>query len=387
MQSKVFTLIFSISILILSSATLQAQKYNSIPTAVPSLQIAPDARGGGMGDIGVASMPDVYSQYWNAAKFPFIASAAGFAVSYTPWLRKLVNDVDLVYVSGYWKFGQEGVNAVSTSLRYFSLGEVNLFGSHSDYMMTVAPNEFAFDVAYSRKLSETFSGAVTLRYIHADYSVGNDDTTPGNAFSSDIAGYNESYFNIGHSEALLGVGFNISNIGTKISYDGKNSSMFLPTNFRLGTSLGIPLDNKNTFSFSLDLNKLLVPTPPLLNDDDMEEEKREKIKKYSDISPIAGIFKSFGDAPGGLREEMQEVMWSLGMEYSYDNRFSLRTGYHHENRYKGNRRYIAFGAGFRTNAFQIDAAYLISTAQSNPLDQTLRLSLGFDIDGIRQLMR
>lgn len=163
--------------------------------------------------------------------------------------------------------------------------------------------------------------------------------------------------------------------------------MFLPTNFRLGTSLGIPLDNKNTFSFSLDLNKLLVPTPPLLNDDDTEEEKREKIKKYSDISPIAGIFKSFGDAPGGLREEMQEVMWSLGMEYSYDNRFSLRTGYHHENRYKGNRRYIAFGAGFRTNAFQIDAAYLISTAQSNPLDQTLRLSLGFDIDGIRQLMR
>jgi len=254
-------------------------------------------------------------------------------------------------------------------------------------VMAVSPHEFAFDMAYSRKLSETFSGAVTLRYIRADYSTGSDDATPGNAFSADISGYNEAYLNLGRSEALLGFGFNVSNIGTKISYDGGNTSMFLPANLRLGTSLGVPVDNKNSFSISLDINKLLVPTPQLSVDGETEEERAERVQNYSAISPVAGIFSSFGDAPGGFREEMQEVMWSLGVEYFYDNRFSLRTGYYHESEYKGNRRYVAFGAGLKITAFQIDAAYLVSTAQSNPLDQTLRLSLGFDIDGVRQLLR
>ncbi|OJV33040.1 MAG: hypothetical protein BGO33_00745 [Bacteroidia bacterium 43-41] len=364
-----------------------AQQYNPIPVAVPSLQIAPDARGGGMGDIGVASMPDLYSQYWNAAKYPFVTSNGGFSISYTPWLSKLVSDIDLVYVSGFWKFGNENLNALSASLRYFSLGNVDIFDQNTDYMMAVSPHEFAFDVAYSRKLSETFSGAVTLRYIRADYSTGSDEITPGNAFSADVSGYNESYLNLGRSEALLGLGFNISNIGTKISYDGGNTSMFLPTNLRMGASLGLPVDDKNTFSFSFDVNKLLVPTPQLPVEGETEEERAKRIKKYSDISPIGGIFSSFGDAPGGFKEEMQEVTWSLGVEYFYNNRFSLRTGYYHENEYKGNRRYIAFGAGFKMSAFQIDAAYLVSMAQSNPLDQTLRLSLGFDIDGIRQLLR
>ena len=386
MQSKSssFTTVCLLSIFILFAGKSFAQQYNPIPVAVPSLQIAPDARGGGMGDIGVASMPDVYSQYWNAAKYPFVTSNGGFSISYTPWLSKLVNDIDLVYVSGFWKFGNENLNALSASLRYFSLGNVDIFDQNTDYVMAVSPNELAFDVAYSRKLSETFSGAVTLRYIRADYSTGSDEITPGNAFSADISGYNESYLNLGRSEALLGLGFNISNIGTKISYDGGNTSMFLPTNLRLGASLGLPVDDKNTFSFSFDVNKLLVPTPQLPVEGETEE---ERIKKYSDISPIGGIFSSFGDAPGGFKEEMQEVTWSLGVEYFYNNQFSLRTGYYHENEYKGNRRYIAFGAGFKMSAFQIDAAYLVSTAQSNPLDQTLRLSLGFNIDGIRQLLR
>ncbi|HBC37464.1 MAG TPA: hypothetical protein DC016_01120, partial [Porphyromonadaceae bacterium] len=353
----------------------------------PSLQIAPDARGGGMGDIGAASMPDVYSQYWNAAKYPFISGSTGFSISYTPWLSKLVNDIDLVYLTGFWKFGNENLNAISTSLRYFSLGDVDVFDQNTDYVMAVSPHEFAFDVAYSRKLSETFSGAVTLRYIRADYSTGSDDVTPGNAFSADISGYNETYLNLGQSEALLGFGFNISNIGTKISYDGGNTSMFLPANLRVGTSLGLPVDDKNSFSFSVDVNKLLVPTPQLPAEGESEEERTKRVQKYADTSPVAGIFNSFGDAPGGFKEEMQEVIWSLGVEYSYDNRFSLRTGYYHESEYKGNRRYMAFGAGFKMNAFQIDAAYLVSTAQSNPLDQTLRLSLGFDIDGIKQLLR
>lgn len=363
------------------------QEYNPIPVALPSLQIAPDARSGGMGDIGAASMPDLYSQHWNAAKYPFLSSEAGVAFSYTPWLSKLVGGIHLLYSSGYWKFGNDNLNAISASVRYFSLGDVE-FGTPSDeFWQTISPHEFAFDMGYSRKLTETFSGAVTLRYIHADYSLGDDETTPGNAFAADISGYNESYFYMGSSEALLGLGFNISNIGTKISYDGGNSSMFLPANLRLGASLAYPLDPKNRLSLSFDLNKLLVPTPQLPAENESDEEAQRRIDKYQSISSIGGLFKSFGDAPGGFKEEMQEVIWSLGAEYRYDNRFSLRSGYYHENEYKGNRRYFTFGVNFRSDIFQIDAAYLLSTAQSNPLDQTLRISLGFDVEGIRNLIR
>lgn len=375
------------SLLVLTAGFVSAQEYNPVPFAVPSLQIAPDARGGGMGDIGASTMPDVYSQHWNAAKYPFISSEAGFSLSYTPWLSKLVNDINLLYASGYWKFGNDNLNAISASLRYFSLGEIQVSDLNGDFWQSVAPHEMALDAAYSRKLTETFSGAVTLRYIRADYSTGDDETTPGNAFAADIAGYNESYLRLGRSEALLGLGFNISNIGTKISYDGGATSMFLPTNMRLGASLGYPIDRKNTLSFSVDVNKLLVPTPKLPKEGETPEEAQERVDDYFNTSSIAGIFKSFGDAPGGFKEEMQEVMWSLGAEYTYDNRFSVRAGYYHESEYKGNRRYVAFGAGFRATSFQIDAAYLVSTAQSNPLDQTLRLSLGFDIEGIRNLMR
>jgi hypothetical protein len=366
---------------------LLAQDYNPIPVAMPSLQFTPDARGGGMGDIGAATMPDVYSQHWNAAKYPFISSEAGFAFSYTPWLSKLVNDIHLLYASGYWKFGNENLNAISASLRYFSLGSIDIADMNGEFWQSVAPHELALDVAYSRKLTETFSGAVTLRYLRADYSTGSDETTPGNAFAADIAGYNESYIYIGRSEALLGLGVNLSNIGTKISYDGGTTSMFLPANLRLGASLGYPIDKKNTVSISFDINKLLVPSPQRPVEGETADEAQERTDEYNNISSIGGIFKSLGDAPGGFREEMQEIMWSLGAEYTYNNQFSLRTGYYNENEYKGNRRYVAFGAGFKVKAFQIDAAYLVSTAQSNPLDQTLRLSLGFDIEGIRNLMR
>lgn len=369
--------------------TAFSQTYNPIPVAVPSLQIAPDARGGGMGDIGAATMPDVYSQYWNAAKYPFVKSQAGISFSYTPWLSKLVNDIDLVYLAGYWKFGNENLNAISTSLRYFSLGNIAITDLNGDFWQNVAPYELSFDVAYSRKLTETFSGAVTLRYIHSDYSYGPDDeVTPGNAFAADIAGYNETYLALGRSEALLGLGFNISNIGTKISMDGVNTSEFIPTNLRLGTSLAYPIDEVNTIALSFDINKLLVPTPPVKKEGESDADWQARVEKYRDISPIAGIFKSFGDAPGGFNEEMKEIMWSLGTEYTYDQKFSVRMGYFNESAYKGNRKYFAFGAGFNIkSAFRLDAAYLVSTVQSNPLDQTLRLSLGFDIDGIRNLMR
>lgn len=380
---------FLLCILLLLPDKLKAQEpdFNPILTALPSLQIAPDARGGGMGDVGSATMPDVYSQHWNAAKYPFISTDAGLAFSYTPWLSNLINDINMLYASGYWKFGNDKLNAISTSLRYFSLGDIEIAHPSGEFWESVSPHEFAFDVAYSRRLTQTFSGAVTLRYIRADYSVGSDESTAGNAFSADIAGYNESYFYMGRSEALLGLGFNISNIGTKISYDGGETSMFLPANLRVGASLGYPIDIKNTITVSLDMNKLLVPTPQLVAIDETDEEMYKRIDEYNNISSIGGIFKSFGDAPGGFKEEMQEVVWSLGLEYVYNNQFSLRTGYSNENEYKGNRRYITFGAGFRTKAFQIDAAYLVSTAQSNPLDQTLRLSLGFDLEGLRNLMK
>lgn len=386
-MNKVFSIILGCILWTTIQLSVIAQEYNPIPVALPSLQIAPDARGGGMGDIGAATMPDVYSQHWNPAKYPFINGSAGIAFSYTPWLSKLVSDVHLLYTSGYWKIGNDNLSAISASLRYFSLGEMQVGNIGDEFWHYVSPHEFAVDVAYSRKLTETFSGAVSLRYIHADYSTGDDESTPGNAFSADISGYNESYFFIGRSEVLLGLGFNISNIGTKISYDGGNNSMFLPANLRLGASLGYPLDPKNTLSVSFDINKLLVPTPQLASENESDDEAQRRIDDYQDISSIGGIFKSFGDAPGGFKEEMKEIMWSFGVEYLYDNRFSIRSGYYHENEYKGNRRFISFGAGFRNDFFQVDAAYLVSTAQSNPLDQTLRISLGFDVEGIRNLIQ
>lgn len=386
MYKNVLILLGCLFLFMPSRLKSQELVYNPIFTAMPSLQIAPDARGGGMGDAGVATMPDVYSQHWNAAKYPFITTDAGLAFSYTPWLSNLISDINLMYVSGYWKFGNYKQHAISTSLRYFSLGDIDMADPTGEFWYSVSPHEFAFDVAYSRKLTETFSGAVTLRYIRADYSTGADESTPGNAFSADIAGYNESYFYLGRSEALLGIGFNISNIGSKISYDGGESSMFLPANLRVGGSLGFPIDPKNTITMSIDMNKLLVPTPKLPGEDETDEELYQRLDEYNDISSIAGIFKSFGDAPGGVKEELQEIIWSFGLEYVYNNQFSVRTGYSNENEYKGNRSYVTFGAGFRAKAFQIDAAYLVSTTQSNPLDQTLRLSIGFDLAGLRYLM-
>lgn len=371
----------------LATQKSKAQQYNPIPIAVPSLQIAPDARGGGMGDIGAATMPDVYSQYWNAAKYPFVNSPAGFAVSYTPWLSKLVNDINLMYLAGYWQFGQDKLNVISASFRYFSLGNVDVTHLDGTFLEKVAPYELSFDMAYSRKLTETFSGAVTLRYIYADYSYGNkEEITPGNAFAADVSGYNEAYVRVGRSEALWGLGFNISNIGTKISYG--NGNEFIPTNLRLGTSFAYPIDDLNTLSLSADVNKLLVPTPPLKKEEETDAEWQKRIENYRSISPIGGIFKSFNDAPGGFNEEMKEIAYSIGAEYMYDQKFALRVGFFNENAYKGNRKYMSFGAGFNVrNSFRIDAAYLVSTVQSNPLDQTLRLSLGFDLDGLRNLMR
>ena len=356
--------------------------FNPVHTAVTSLSIAPDARAGAMGDIGVATEADVNSQYWNPAKYPFNVARAGVGVSYTPWLRKLVNDINLANVTGFYRIGD--YSAVHASLRYFSLGEVYLSDMED---MTIKPYEMAIDAGYSRMLSETFSMAVNLRFILSDIKYDyTAESSAGKAFAADIALYRLGYFMAGNRECSFGWGLNISNIGSKISYGGSDYSEFIPTNLRLGFNLTVPFNEYNQFSFGVDLNKLLVPTHPMQTGEESSEDYQERERReYYDVSSIAGIFKSFGDAPGGFKEELQEIQWSLGAEYTYNDRFMLRAGYHHEAENKGNRKYFTVGAGFHMSVFTIDAAYVFSTAQSNPLDQTMRFSLSFDLDGMRDL--
>ena len=363
----------------------KVQEYNPVEHAVISQTIAPDARAAGMGDVGAATDPDVNSQYWNPAKYPFCISRAGIALNYTPWLRQLVNDIDLAYVAGYYRIGD--YSAVSGSLRYFSLGEV--MTSEDANAMTVNPYEMSIDVAYSLMLSETFSIAAGIRWIYSDLRYDySEESSPASAFAADLAMYYNNYFNIGSRECQLGLGMNISNVGSKITYYGDEQSQFLPANMRIGASLMVPVDEYNRFSIAADANKLLVPTVPAQLEGESSADYRQRvIDEYSDVGSISGIFKSFTDAPGGFKEELEEIQWSVGAEYVYHDQFSLRAGYHHESQSKGNRKYFTVGGGFRMNVFSLDVGYVISTAQSNPLDQTLRFSLSFDMDGIKDLLR
>lgn len=355
--------------------------FNPVMTAVVSQSIASDARGAAMGDIGAATEPDVNSQAWNPAKYPFTISRAGFAVNYTPWLRQLTEGIALLNAAGYFRIGD--YQALSASLRYFTLGDV-FVSDGSD--ITVKPYELGVDVAYSRMLSENFSAAVALRYIYSDLS-GHyyDDVTAGSAFAADIAMYYNKYVMMGSRECQFALGLNISNIGSKINYGG-DYSYFLPTNLRLGLSYTIPMNEFNRISFSAEVNKLLVPSKPLQLADETNEDYEERIRTdYYDMSSISGIFKSFGDSERGFKGELEEVQWSVGAEYVYNDKFSLRGGYHHESDAQGGRKYFTVGAGFRMNVLSIDAGYVIATTPSNPLDQTLRVSLAFDMDGIRDL--
>ncbi len=358
--------------------------FNPVEHAVISQTIAPDARGAGMGDVGVATDPDVTSQYWNPAKYPFCISRAGVALNYTPWLRKLVGDIDLAYLSGYYRIGD--YSALSGSLRYFSLGEVYTYDG-SD--MTVKPYEMSFDVAYSMMLSEKFSLAAAIRWIYSDLRYDySEDSKPASAFAADLAMYYNNYIMLGSRECQLGLGMNISNVGSKISFFGDEESQFLPANMRLGASLMIPVDEYNRFSIAADANKLLVPTVPKQQEGESNTDYQDRVRReYSDVSSISGIFKSFSDAPGGFKEELEEVQWSIGAEYVYHDQFSLRAGYHHQAESKGNLKYFTVGGGFRMSVFSLDVGYVISTARSNPLDQTLRFTLAFDMDGIKDLFR
>jgi len=389
-MTKKLSIILLLVLAIASAARAQDKEnmFNPVNYSVTSQAIAPDARAAGMGDVGAATDPDVMSQYWNPAKYPFCISRAGVALNYTPWLRQLVSDIDLAYLAGYYRIGD--YSAVSASLRYFSLGEVG-FGSSvsADDGMTINPYELSFDVAYSIMLSENFSLAAAVRAIYSDLTYNyEDDTSAGTAFAADLAMYYQNYLNIGQRECQLGLGLNISNIGSKISFGGDDNSEFIPTNLRLGASLMIPIDEYNRFTIAADANKLLVPTYPKQETGETTEDYQERVQRdYYDVSSINGIFKSFSDAPNGFKEELEEIQWSVGAEYTYHDQFSLRAGYHHESENKGNRKYFTVGAGFKMSVFSLDAGYVIATAKSNPLDQTLRFTLSFDMDGIKDLFR
>ena len=381
----------TLALLLMSVTTAMAQKediFNPINSSVTSQSIAPDARAAGMGDVGVANDPDVVSQYWNPAKYPFTISRAGVALNYTPWLRQLVSDMDLAYLAGYYRIGD--YSAISGSLRYFSLGEVYTSSSMdggSD--MTINPYEMSVDLGYSLMLSETFSLGAAVRWIYSDLTYDyTEDTSPGSAFAADLSLYYQNYLNLGSRECQLGLGMNISNIGSKINFGGSDNSEFIPTNLRLGASLMIPIDEYNRFTIAADANKLLVPTYPKQEEGESLEDYQQRVQKdYYDVSSISGIFKSFGDAPRGFEEELEEIQWSVGAEYVYHDQFAVRAGYHHESETKGNRKYFTVGAGFRMSVFSLDAGYVIATAKSNPLDQTLRFTLSFDMDGIKDLFK
>ncbi len=348
-----------------------------ISTGVPLLLIAPDSRAGAMGDVGAASKPDANSIHWNAAKLSFTEKKAGLSFSYTPWLRQIVSDIKLMYLSGYYKIDDR--STVGGSLTYFSLGSIDFFSEEGISTGTYKPNEFAFDLAYSMKLSNNLSLSLTGRYIRSDLTqgqnVGTTQTHAANAAAADLGLYYQNKLNI-DLPSEYAFGLQISNLGTKISYSDNMESSFLPANLRLGGRYTMDFDQFNNLSLMVDLNKLLVPTPPVYNEDG---------SIYAGMDPNVGILQgaiqSFYDAPNGLKEEMQEISLSIGAEYWYNKVLAVRAGYFYEAKNKGARQYLTVGAGLRYNVMGLDISYLISTSalSNNPLKNTLRIALTFDL--------
>ncbi len=359
---------------------------NAIQTVVPFLTIAPDSRAGAMGDAGVATSPDVYSQHWNPAKFAFIDGNGGIGISYSPWLRNLVPDINIAYLAGYKRIDTRQV--LSASLLYSSLGAVPFTDIFGQLERTFNPNEFSLDAGYSRLFSENFSGGIAFRFIYSNLTGGSYSggvaTKPGISFAADISGYYQKKISLFSKDGQLGLGLNFSNIGTKMSYSTSQTADFIPMNMRLGTAATINLDNFNKITVTLDLNKLLVPTPPVYS-----SIRPDSIiaGKDPNVSVPVAIFQSFFDAPGGFKEELHEITYSTGVEYWYNNQFAIRGGYFHENATKGNRKYFTAGAGFRLKAFTLDFSYLMPLSQNNPLAHTLRFSIAFDFNALRNASR
>ena len=363
---------------------------NTITTAVPFLLISPDSRAGGMGDVGVATSADANSMHWNPAKYSFIDQEVGFAVSYVPWLRELVPDINLSYISGYKKLNKNDV--IAMELRYFTLGDITFTDVIGNNLGQYKPNEFAIGSSYSRKLSDQFSLAISGRYIYSNLtggqSAGGIATNAGQSIAADVAGYYVRDIRIAKNDMQLAFGANISNIGNKISYTETSTRDFIPINLRLGTALNADLDEYNKISFAFDINKLLVPTPPIYNDSIPDQ---IDFGKDPNVSVVSGIFQSFGDAPGGFNEEMREINFSLGTEYWYNNQFAIRAGYFNEHNTKGGRKFFTFGSGVKYNVFALDFSYLINASRAingnNPLANTMRFTLTFDFGQMQNVYR
>ena len=362
---------------------------NTITTAVPFLLISPDSRAGGMGDVGVATSADANSMHWNPAKYSFIDQEVGFAVSYVPWLRELVPDINLSYISGYKKLNKNDV--IAMELRYFTLGDITFTDVIGNNLGQYKPNEFAIGSSYSRKLSDQFSLAISGRYIYSNLtggqSAGGIATNAGQSIAADVAGYYARDIRIAKNDMQLAFGANISNIGNKISYTETSTRDFIPINLRLGTALNADLDEYNKISFAFDINKLLVPTPPIYNDSIPDQ---IDFGKDPNVSVVSGIFQSFGDAPGGFNEEMREINFSLGTEYWYNNQFAIRAGYFNEHNTKGGRKFFTFGSGVKYNVFALDFSYLINASRAingnNPLANTMRFTLTFDFGQMQNVI-
>ena len=376
--------------------TASGPQLNAIQTAVPFMTITPDSRAGALGDVGVATSPDVNSQNWNPAKYPFIKSEGGISLSYTPWLRKLINDINLAYLAGFYKFGDNQV--LSASLRYFSLGQIVFTNNYGTPQGVYVPNEFAVDAGYSRLLTDRFSGGIVFRFIRSDLTGGTfisgAESKAAIAVAGDLAFYyrNEDIV-LGGKDGTLAFGVNIANMGNKIAYTETSDKAFLPINLKLGGAVTIEMDDYNTITFMADVNKLLVPTPPIYATDSTGGtliEDGEKVIKHGmnpHVPTPVGMVQSFYDAPGVLmddgtrsifREEMNEIMIGIGTEYWYREQFAIRAGYFYEHETKGNRKYFTVGVGLRLNVFALDFSYLVPIKQNNPLANTLRFTLAFE---------
>jgi hypothetical protein len=358
---------------------------NTITTAVPFLLISPDSKAGAMGDVGVATNPDANSIHWNPAKLAFVDDDMGFAVSYVPWLRALVPDINLSYLAGYRKINKN--EAIGLELRYFSLGDITFTDVSGNTIGQYKPSEFALGTSYSRKLSDNFSLAISGRYIYSNLTggqaAGGIPTVAGQSIAADLAGYYTNPIRLGGKDFDLAIGGNISNIGSKISYTETSVKDFIPINLRLGTAIGTEFDDYNKMSFAFDINKLLVPTPPVYNN-----EGEITLGQDPNLSVVSGIFQSFGDAPGGFGEEMREINYSIGTEYWYANQFAIRAGYFFEHDTKGGRKFFTFGSGVKYNVFALDFSYLINASRSingnNPLANTMRFTLVFDFGAMKE---
>jgi hypothetical protein len=358
---------------------------NTITTAVPFLLISPDSKAGAMGDVGVATTPDANSLHWNPAKLAFVDDDMGFSMSYVPWLRALVPDINLSYLAGYKKLNEN--EAIGIELRYFSLGDITFTDIVGNTLGQYKPSEFALGTSYSRKLADNFSLAISGRYIYSNLTggqlAGGIPTVAGQSIAADISAYYTNPIRIGGKDIDLAFGGNISNIGSKLAYTETTDKDFIPINLRLGTSIGADFDEYNKMSFAFDINKLLVPTPPVYDGTGSDNIVAGMDPK---VSVVSGIFQSFWDAPGGVREEFREINYSVGTEYWYANQFALRAGYFFEHDTKGGRKFFTFGSGVKYNVFALDFSYLINASRAingnNPLANTMRFTLVFDFGAI-----